>query len=431
MINFISRIVFMLGVKKRNPSFLDSYSNLLKTDYAEQSEIIQIQRSRLKDLLVFANNHSSFYKDRFDQVGLNFNRDFDPFEYLRLIDTVTKSELISENERIHTIKNYQFKKLFFSETSGSSGEPLTFWKNEEWDSINRASIARGMSWYGVNLWDRNGYFWGYSFSFLGRLKTSLLDFLQNRFRLFSYYDNDIDKFVKKAKKAKYIHGYSSMIYEVAKKLTADGTMLKNLKLVKGTSEKIYDHYQDAATKAFGQKIVSEYGSAEAGIIAFECPHGSMHINEENCIVEVVESKIVVTNLASFSFPIIRYELGDYISLSDTKCKCGRSHKIINEVLGRVGKSIVGKNGSSYPSLTLYYIFKVLALDYGVVLNYKAEQHVVGKLKFLLDREITDKELVLINEVSKSYFSDALEIEIIPNVLIHDKKKKLKDFESYI
>ncbi|TOH87149.1 hypothetical protein, partial [Vibrio parahaemolyticus] len=76
-----------------------------------------------------------------------------------------------------------------------------------------------------------------------------------------------------------------MIYEVAKLANKKNIQLSNIKFIKGTSEKIYDFYQDEVQRAFGQKIVSEYGSAESGIIAFECPYGNMHVNEECCVLE--------------------------------------------------------------------------------------------------------------------------------------------------
>jgi len=66
------------------------------------------------------------------------------------------------------------------------------------------------------------------------------------------------------------YGYSSLIYEVAKMINKNRE-LKNdirLSLIKGTSEKIYEIYQNEVLEAFGKRIVSEYGSAEGGIIAF-------------------------------------------------------------------------------------------------------------------------------------------------------------------
>ncbi|MXR69409.1 phenylacetate--CoA ligase family protein [Shewanella sp. JBTF-M18] len=430
-LNFIKKIIFKLGVAKRNPSFNEKFISLMKTDFADRDELDILVKNKLRDLLVFSQQYSNFYRDRFNKQGIILSENFDPFDVLSRLPTVTKSDLITSNKLIDTTSFFPFKKTFFSETSGSSGEPLTFLKNEEWDSANRAAIARGMSWYGVEFSDRNGYFWGYSFSKLQIVKTKFFDFLLNRFRLFSYSDEDIQSFMKKAENAVYIHGYSSMIYEVARKANSNGMKLNNIKFVKGTSEKIYAHYNDEAFKAFGRKIVSEYGAAEAGIIAFECPEGNMHINEENCLVEVIDEKIVVTNLESLSFPIIRYELGDFVKLSEKQCSCGRHHKVISEVLGRVGKNIYGKENKVFPSLTLYYIFKRLALECGYIINYRAEQHEIGKLVFFLEGEVSQEVNDKVLDFAQSYFLNTVEVELKNESVIHSKNKKLKDFESFL
>lgn len=99
----------------------------------------------------------------------------------------------------------------------------------------------------------------------------------------------------------------------------------------------------------------------------------MHIMMENVIVEEEDGEAIITNLISDSFPIVRYKLGDSIVLdNETVCSCGLKHKIISEVKGRVGKTIYG-NESNYPSLTLYYIFKNLAVKYNTMINYQAIQ----------------------------------------------------------
>ncbi|MFB2726380.1 phenylacetate--CoA ligase family protein [Shewanella mangrovisoli] len=430
-LDFFKKLVFKLGVSKRNPSFKEKFDSLKKTDFAERAELDILVKNKLQNLLLFSQQYSNFYREIFNRNGIILSENFDPFDVLSRLPTVTKYDLITSNKLIDTTISFPFKKTFFSETSGSSGEPLTFLKNEEWDSANRAAIARGMSWYGVEFSDRNGYFWGYSFSKLQIVKTKFFDYLLNRFRLFSYNDEDIEAFMSKAEKAVYIHGYSSMIYEVARRANLKGIQLSNIRFVKGTSEKIYAHYNDEALKAFGRKIISEYGAAEAGIIAFECPEGRMHINEENCLVEVLDEKIVVTNLDSLSFPIIRYELGDFVTLSEEQCPCGRNHKVIGEVLGRVGKNIHGKENKIFPSLTLYYIFKRLALECGYIVNYRAEQHEIGKLVFYLEGDVNQDVNHKILDFAKSYFSNSIDVELKNQSVIHSKNKKLKDFESFL
>ncbi|PKI17453.1 phenylacetate--CoA ligase family protein [Colwellia sp. 12G3] len=426
----LNKLIFNLGILIRNPTYTKAFKDLKSTEFSSVEDLNQIQLIKIKKFLSFVNENSKFYKKKFKEAAIDVTQ-ITSLSDIQCLPIVSKKELIDFNDDIHTTPKVKFKKTFFSETSGSSGEALTFYKNEEWDSYNRASIARGMSWYNVNPWEYNGYFWGYSFSLIQKVKIQIFDMLLNRFRMFSYSDKELDRFIKKLRKASYLHGYSSMIYETARLVNAKAISLNNLKLIKGTSEKIYDHYHEETKKAFGKKIVSEYGSAESGIIAFECPNGEMHINEETCIVEEVDGEILVTNLLSYSFPIIRYKLGDFIQLSRKKCGCGRNHRILSSVLGRVGKNIIGKDGEVFPSLTLYYIFKTLALEYDIKLNYKAAQYNSGDLNIKIDSQVNDETHNLIMKVSAKYFGQALTVVIQDNEVIHSKDKKLKDFESFI
>ena len=205
-------------------------------------------------------------------------------------------------------------------------------------------------------------------------------------------------------------------------------------MVKGTSEKIYDYYKPTIEKVFGVKFTSEYGAAETGIIAFECPEGRMHVTMENVIVEVIENKIYVTNLYSYSLPIIRYELGDYVIINnDKKCPCGREHTVIEEVTGRIGKKIYGFK-SFYPTLTLYYIFKNIALTRGIKLAYFGKQYKKGELilEIIKDDNFNENDISsYILEESDKYFSDDLNVQILYIKTIQSKNKKEKDFESFL
>jgi phenylacetate-CoA ligase len=306
-------------------------------------------------------------------------------------------------------------------------------REEEADSFNRASIFRGYSWHHVQPWERNGYFWGFDFSPLKRFKVRILDVLQNRFRVFDYKEKAFNGFVKKLQKAKYIHGYSSMIYQSAK-LINDKKLPKpkHIKMVKGTSEKIYDSYKAEIQTAFGVPIISEYGAAETGIIAFECEHGQMHLNMEGVLVEEINNEIVVTNLQMKAFPIIRYQLGDYIQLATDNqiCKCGRAHKILEEVTGRIGENVYGKQ-EVFPSLYFYYIFKNLGKKHNLKLTYQIIQKEKGILIFNIEENITDKQQQLLKQEIHNYFNDDITYNIHQNVKKKVVKGKTKSFISYI
>jgi phenylacetate-CoA ligase len=430
-LNFLFKYFWLLGSKLRNPK-LNSIYNQLKHSEHYNSEIHNNQSfERVKQLLIFVQEKSNYYRNTFNEIGFDPNRDLNSLDDIKKLPVITKDILLKNGNDIHT--NFQSEKVFLSETSGTSGQVLKFEKNENWDSFNRAILLYSYEQYDVRPWDRNGYFWGFNKSPKQRFKTQVFDFLQNRFRLFSYDKEEVERFLKKLKRAKYLGGYSSMIYETAKialELGFTPSDFPDLKMIKGTSEKIYPYYQDAVIKAFGHKIISEYGAAETGVIAFEYPCGNMHVIEQNVLVEMGENgEAIVTNFSSHSFPIIRYSLGDSIKLnSEYTCTCGRTTAIIEEVEGRIGKSIFGRQ-EIYPSLTLYYIFKNLALVHNIELQYQGFQSKKGVLQLRFPIEISSSTALLIKTECKKYFNEDLEIELEDNFEIHTKKSKLRDFIS--
>ncbi|MCO6457047.1 MAG: phenylacetate--CoA ligase family protein [Pirellulaceae bacterium] len=421
-----SRQIYQLGLAWRNPSILRRLEFLLESQHWSRAQLQAWQLERLRALVRRAYDKSGFYRDKFDSAGIH-PADIRGLDDLVKLPCVSKSELLAEGRRIQLRDLRQTH--FYSETSGSTGQPLVFHRNQEWDAWHRASVFRGYSWYGVQPWDRNGYLWGYNFSPWKRARTALLDGLQNRFRLFSYDDQEIRRFARKLRHATFLGGYSSMIYEVAKALNQHGPPDRplSLKLVKGTSEKIYESYQQEAVAAFGRRITSEYGAAETGIIAFECPSGRMHVNLETCLVESVDQQIVVTNLVSDSFPILRYELGDYIQYDEsTRCVCGREHPIIHEVTGRIGKPIFGHQ-QKYPSLTLYYVFKNLAMEHRLLLNYQAVQHQAGRMELKLEGSLDDDSRQRLRQELRKYFHGDLEVTLTENASLRSTSRKKQDF----
>ncbi len=425
----IRKFIYLIGVQLRNNLVYEKYKFLCKSQNWDIQKLKNHQFNHCRALLEWAYNNTKFYKEKFHKEGIN-PQDFNGLNDLKRFPIVTKRELLEQTEAIQLRDGFQ--KLFYSETSGSTGQPLIFYRDKEWDAWHRAAIFRGYSWYDVKPWERSGYFWGYNIDPKKVVKIRFLDFLQNRFRIFSYKKDNIREFTDKLKSAAYLEGYSSMIYEVAKIIEELDLGEKiSLKMVKGTSEKIFDKYHEVALKAFGKKIVSEYGAAETGIIAFECPFGNMHITMENLIVEEENNEIIVTNLVSKSFPIIRYKLGDYVELDrKTKCQCGMHHYIIKDVIGRVGNVIQGSE-HDYPSLTLYYVFKNLAMEKQLVLNYQAIQKKKGELQINIEQKINKKELTMLENESVKYFGKDMNIIIKDMQNIVSGKEKVKDFISFL
>lgn len=429
--SWFHKFLFYQGAQSRNPSIFRHYEELKKTEELDYHQLIRLNETRLRELCIFASRHSTFYQQKFREVEFDPQANWSMDEFKK-VPVTSKRDLIEFNEQIHTPAS-MFEKRFFVETSGTSGEILTFFRDESWDSFNRASIWRGYSWFGANPWDRKLYFWGYNTAPLKRIKLRFMDFLVNRFRLFDYDPDKLERLIPKLNQVSVIEGYSSMIYELANLVRERKPSFSKLKLVKGTSEKVYPHYQGLAKEVYGRPITNEYGSTESGIIAFECPQGSMHINMEGVHVEVdpTDGGIVVTNLQSYSFPSIRYKLGDQIILAsiDFRCSCGMQSPVILEVTGRIGKRIYGRE-RIYPSLTLYYIFKNLYFNQNRTIDFQAHQFERGKLQIWVKEPVNQSLILLIAKESEKYFTD-VSLEILENHDFRQQSGKLRDFISHL
>ncbi len=91
---------------------------------------------------------------------------------------------------------------------------------------------------------------------------------------------------------------------------------------------------------FGSKVREIYMATE-GLFAIACPHGTLHLLEDQLAFEflpVEGSRTLVTPLITdFSREtqvMVRYRMNDVLELSDAACPCGRPHRTVKQVHGR-------------------------------------------------------------------------------------------------
>ncbi len=85
---------------------------------------------------------------------------------------------------------------------------------------------------------------------------------------------------------------------------------------------------------FNCSLMNDYGASECMSLAFECPHGRMHLNADWVVLQAVDKHgrpvppgrpshtSLLTNLANPIQPLIRYDLGDSITEYVDPCPCG-------------------------------------------------------------------------------------------------------------
>jgi phenylacetate-CoA ligase len=101
---------------------------------------------------------------------------------------------------------------------------------------------------------------------------------------------------------------------------------------------------------YGLSTSQAYGTADLGLVAYECEAAAgLHFSDE-VIVEIVDSatgrrlgpgqagEIVVTTF-SRTYPLIRFGTGDLSAYTDEPCSCGRTSPRLIAIMGRVGDAV--------------------------------------------------------------------------------------------
>jgi phenylacetate-CoA ligase len=86
--------------------------------------------------------------------------------------------------------------------------------------------------------------------------------------------------------------------------------------------------------AFGRPMRQNYGASEFPPLAWDCARGTLHVGADWAILEPVDAdgrpvppgtpsvSVLLTNLANRIQPLIRYDLGDTVTLDVEPCPCG-------------------------------------------------------------------------------------------------------------
>ncbi|OUN00448.1 MAG: hypothetical protein BAA04_11255 [Firmicutes bacterium ZCTH02-B6] len=126
-----------------------------------------------------------------------------------------------------------------------------------------------------------------------------------------------------------------------------------------TAERLDDDFRRELAEEWSVKGFQGYGTAELGIVAYECEvqHG-MHLGEQ-VIVEVLDpstrepvpegevGELVVTAMRP-AYPLLRLATGDLSRVITEPCPCGRPAVRIAGVLGRVGSGVKVRGMFIYP-----------------------------------------------------------------------------------
>ncbi|MCL4842520.1 MAG: hypothetical protein KJZ79_11805 [Bryobacteraceae bacterium] len=109
----------------------------------------------------------------------------------------------------------------------------------------------------------------------------------------------------------------------------------------------------------GIPVLSTYQAVEALRIGFECPaRAGFHISVDQVVVRVKDAapgergEMVLTNLWNYATPVINYQLGDLVTLSEGQCPCGRTLPLLTSIDGRADDLVTRPDGTRVHALAV-------------------------------------------------------------------------------
>ena len=341
--NLLISLFNVLAYKNRYGKYYKQYLKVYsKNKSLNLNKLEEIQKLKYEKFVAFALNKAPFYKKFYQKINSPTK-----IENIKLLPILTKELLRKNCDEIYTIPK---SKAILSKTGGTTGVALEVRFTKKDVEERFAMLDHFRKNYGYKLGEKTAWF-------SGKTLLNEKDIEKNRFwksdylfkvRYFStfhisehtakYYLESLILF-----KPKYIIGFPSSLVELArmgKKLNIDFPIKINA--IFGTAETITEQLKYELETYFKTRVLNQYASSEGAPFIVECPFGNLHLELQSGVFEVLDEnntptkkgRLIVTSFSTHGTPLIRYDIGDEIELSEATCSCGNNNPLVKEILGR-------------------------------------------------------------------------------------------------
>jgi phenylacetate-CoA ligase len=344
---------------------------LLKSAATKSPEEIQkLGRSRLEQLVAHARANSDFWREKFAGVPeVTFELTdlptsskpelMDNFDQAVTADDLRRDEIESFLDDESNLGTYFKDKYALSHTSGSQGQPLILVQTKDNLELlfalqaargNHKSLGMGEAIkhfitparLAAIIFNPGFYPSSSAFHYMPAGAKHYLDV-----KVFCANDEDLVEQLAEFRPT-HLTAYASMLHEIARQIESGRVSLKpELEEVVNISERLMPQAREHYVEIFGAPVLDNYSMGECLFLTNGCTkcHG-MHVNSDWALLEVVDeknqpvpdgeigAKVLVTNLANYTQPIIRYEIGDMLTMATAPCGCGSNLPLIDHVEGR-------------------------------------------------------------------------------------------------
>ena len=255
--------------------------------------------------------------------------------------------------------------VYRNSSGGSTGRPITLIQDANytsWSNATQGYYFRELLGVEMNT-VKNVWLWGSERDSLHlrehRFHGQVVNFLCNKIFL-NTFDVDDQRWLEYIKiirryRPYYVAGYAGSLYQMARVARKHNVSLYRPVFVYSSAEMLADFMRAEIEDQFNAKVHDFYGSREVGAIAGECAYSNRHAFVMNNLVEVFddndqsiddgsEGRLVITNLHNYSFPMIRYEIGDTGALTSQSCRCGSALPVLERLSGRITDHFILASG---------------------------------------------------------------------------------------
>lgn len=262
-----------------------------------------------------------------------------------------------------------------------------------------------------------------------RAKLKILDWPAKSFRLNAgkLDEKSMCEFLERYNRSRVelIHGYVGAVDHLASFILENKIAVRPPKAVSVTASPITSVQGKRIEAAFGAPVYDQYGCCEVFWLAAQCSERkSLHRFHDTRRIEFlddngspceqgIEGRIVVTNLESFYFPIIRYLNGDMGKEVSGECDCGVKLSLMGKVRGRISENIKLPDGTIIGGPYLTTIFDPYP---DVVKQFQVYQGTTGRIEIRIVPALSNHEVnAVLKKIRQRFhndYGDRIEIDFV-------------------
>lgn len=430
----IEKIILPIASIVTRSSLYSELAQLRRYDNFSEEQLDSLQKKKLSKLLSFTVKNSEYYKLK----NIEILDKEDPYSILKSFPILRKDDIRAYSNMMLTSN----KNLVLCESSGSSGKQTRVFINKKEEGITQAIQLHWWNWAGYisgNPLLQTGI--TLNRSFFKRMKDLL--FRTIYISAFNLSEKNVVNILTKIKSKKNISfvGYASSLYvfaSIAKKYNLDIKFQTAISL----GDKLFPHFRERISKVFNTKVYETYGCSEGMLMAAQKDLKYMYIMSPHVYIEIVDDHgqevedgqmghVLVTNLNSFTMPLIRYEIGDLaIKLPKEKYPENRDCKypLFEVIIGRDTDIVRTRLGNLYIVHTFTGIFE----HYSEILQFCIiQKELDGILIQIIKSELCTNDYIEV--VKKDIYSHIIENpeQFYINIVVVDEIENTKSGKPQI